>query len=79
MITIEYMANVGLGDTKPSQIIKKTSGDGNFEILTCNQFVGWRDNPAAMKHFILPDGAEPIDAKKAEAIVEEWSKNWPED
>ena len=76
MITVEYMANVGLGDTEPSQIIKKTSGDGYFQILTCNQVVGWRDNPPAMKHFILPDGAEPIDPKKAEDIVLAWSKNW---
>ena len=79
MVRIEYMANVGLGDTEPSQIIKKTSGDGQFQILTCNQFVGWRDNPEAMKHFIQPDGAEKIDAKKAEAIVLKWSKNWEED
>ena len=34
MVTIEYMANIGLGDTAPSQIIKKTSGDGQFQILT---------------------------------------------
>ena len=64
MITIEYMTNIGLGDTEPSQIVKMISGDDQFQILTCNQFTCWRDNPAAMKHFILPDGAEKIDAKK---------------
>lgn len=70
------MEYTGLGDKKPSQIIKMITGDDQFQILTCNQFSGWRDNPAAIKHFILPDGAGAIDSKEAEKIVKEWSKNW---
>ena len=76
MVTIEYRAYIGLGDKLPSQIIKMISGDCEFQILTCNRLVGWVDNPEAMKHFILPDGAEKIDTEEAEDIVLKWSKNW---
>ena len=76
MKEIKYMEYTGLGDTEPSQIIKMISDDNSIKVFTCNQFVGWRENPDAIKHFILPDGAGPIDAKEAEKIVKEWSKNW---
>tara|TARA_B100001175_G_C19311674_1_gene543319 strand:+ start:474 stop:686 length:213 start_codon:yes stop_codon:yes gene_type:complete len=70
------MEYTGIGDKHPSQIIKMVEDDETLQILTCNKFVGWRDNPDAIKHFVLPDGAGPIDSKKAEKIVQEWSKNW---
>ena len=52
------------------------SDNKSSEVFTCNQFIGWRNNPDAIKHFILPDGAGPIEPKKAEKVVKEWSKNW---
>lgn len=70
------MEYTGLGDTEPSQIIKMVTENDSSEVFTCNQFVGWKNNPDAIKHFILPDGAGPIDAKAAENIVKKWSKNW---
>ena len=73
---ISYMEYTGLGDTEPSQIIKMVTENGSSEVFTCNQFVGWRNNPDSIKHFILPDGAGPIDAKAAENIIKKWSKNW---
>ena len=76
MKAIKYMEYTGLGDKHPSQIIKMVEDDETLQILTCNRLEGWRDNPRAIKHFILPDGAGSIDKKEAEKIVKEWSKNW---
>ncbi len=70
------MANTGIGDKHPSQIIKMVEDDETLQILTCNRLEGWRDNPGAFKHFVEPDYADPITAAEAQIYIDEWSKTW---